>query len=138
MSNALHNTLATPAWLLVGITGSVGGLLEMAGGRLAFTTDEEQVFNEPLQSVSEVKFPWYYFGGGVKLTVSGRKYRISFVQPNGAEDIPARLLARTGSALGIGLGLLTVGRKIRDIGTGRRAGKAWQTILTAAVMKSEN
>lgn len=67
--------------------------------------------------------------------VAGKKYRLSFVRPNNAADIPARILARTGTALGTGLALLTVGRKVEDIGTCRQAVKAWQKALVAAVLK---
>ncbi len=124
------DSLLTPAWLLKGLTGSVPGVLELESGRLAFTTEEGRVFEAPLAEIRDVVFPWYYFGGGAKLTVNGERYRLSFVRPNDASDVPGRLLAGAGSA-GAALGLLTVGRKIRDIGSGRAAGKAWKELLTA-------
>ncbi len=125
-----NDSLFTPAWLLKGITGSVPGVLELHNGRLAFTTEEGRVFEAPLAEVRDVKFPWYYFGGGVKLTVNNESYRLSFVRPNDASDIPGRLLARTGGP-GAVAGLLTVGQKIVDIGEGRAAGKTWKAVLTS-------
>ncbi len=121
-------SLRTAVWLLVGMTGSRPGLLELAGGRLAFTTEEGRVFEVPVAEATDVVFPWFYFGGGMKLTVAGTRHRISFVRPNGAETVSARLLESVG---GGPLALLTVHQKIADIGEGRRAGKAWKAALLA-------
>jgi hypothetical protein len=120
-------SLRTPAWLLVGLFGNRPGVLALADGWLTFITEDGRVFDAPLVEVTGVTFPWYYFGGGVKLTVAGTRYRLSFVRPNGAEDIPGQVLARLGNPLG----LLTAGRKIVDIGSCRQAGKAWKTALAA-------
>ncbi len=122
------NALRTPAWLLIGITGSRPGVLEYVDGHLAYTDEDGRVFDVPLAEVSDIKFPWYYFTGGVKFTVAGHQYRLSFVRPNDAGDIPGRLLADT--PVGAPFALLTGGRKVRDIGEGRRAGKAWKAVLT--------
>ncbi len=124
------DVLCTPAWLLVGMTRSVPGILELADGHLAFTTEEGRVFDVPLSEVSNVNFPWYYFGGGVKFNIAADKHRLSFVRPNDASDIPDRLLAGTES--GAPAALLTAGRKVSDIGEGRRAGKAWKSVLVIA------
>ncbi len=128
MAPTKADSLCTPAWLLKGITGSVPGVLELHAGRLAFTSEEGRVFECPLEVLRDAKFPWYYFGGGVKLTVNNERYRLSFVRPNDASDVPGRLLARAGGPASA-LGLLTVGRKIMDIGEGRTAGKAWKAVL---------
>ena len=99
------DAFSTSAWLLVGITGSVHGVLELDDGRLAFTIEERSVFNVPLSEVRDVKFPWYYFGGGIKFRIGADRYRLSFVLPTGQ------------------------GGDIGDIGEGRRAGKAWKSAL---------
>jgi hypothetical protein len=122
--------LCTPVWMLVGMSGSVPGVLELAEGKVAFTSAEGRVFEAPLSEVS-VKYPWYYFGGGCKITTGGKTYRISFVRPNNAADVPGSLLARTGSELGGAFALLTAGRKLGDIGKGRKAGKAWKGAFAA-------
>ena len=100
-----EDVFSTSAWLLVGITGSVPGVLESANGRLAFTTGERRLFDVPLPAVSDVEFPWYYFGAGVKFRIGADSYRLSFVQPNNDAGFP-------------------------DVGEGRRAGKAWKSVLT--------
>jgi len=136
MATANENgELCTPAWLMIGMTGSAPGVLEMAGGRIGYTQEEGRLFEAELSEIT-VKFPWYYFGGGCKITTSGETYRLSFVKPNGAQDVPGGLMARTaddgaGSALGGAFALLTAGRKLQDIGTGRRAGKAWRAALAS-------
>ena len=117
--------LCTAAWLLVGATGSVPGILGLANGHLAFTTEEGRVFDVPLSEVSDLKFPWYYFGGGVKFSIRKDHYRLSFVRPNDASDPPASLLARTE------FGAPAPFLKVLDIGEGRRAGKAWKSVLAA-------
>ena len=128
--NRTGQVLRTPSWLLVGL-GNEPGVLELADGRLAFTSLQGRVFDAALEEVQRITFPWYYFGGGMKLRIGDRQYRISFVRPNGASDIPGQLMARTdfGGAVGDGLALLTAGRKVLDIGQGRSAGKAWGAAL---------
>ena len=124
-----NEALCTPAWLLVGLTRSVPGILELADGELVYTTVEGRVFDTHLSEVTDVLFPWYYFGGGVKLSVGAERYRLSFVRPNDASDIHGRLEARGED--GGPAALLTAGRKVLDIGEGRRAGRAWKRVLTA-------
>ena len=121
------DSLRTPAWLLIGLFGNRPGVLELANGRLAFITEEGRLFDAPLGEVTAITFPWYYFSGGMKLTVAGKRYRLSFVKPNGAEDVPGQVMARVGSPMGLRL----AGQKLADIGTGRKAGKAWKTALLA-------
>jgi hypothetical protein len=101
------------------MTGSTPGLLELAGGVIALTTGTGRAFEAPVADVS-VKFPWYYFGGGCKVTVpGGATHRVSFVRPNGAEDFGGDSP----------IALLTAADKLSDIGAGRRAGKAWKAAL---------
>ena len=83
----------TEAWLLKGITRNVPGVLGLDQGHLLFVThDDETIFDAPLTSVGDVKVPWYYFGGGIKLRVGDERYRLSFVPPTavggGIADIP--------------------------------------------------
>jgi hypothetical protein len=125
----IDQTLCTPTWLLTGMSGNVPGLLELVDGRLSFTTEEGRVFDTAVSEVSEVIFPWYYFGGGAKFKIGTASYRISFVKPNGASDIPAGLIALLGDEARGAAGILTIGRKVSDIGKGRNAGKAWKAVL---------
>ena len=118
--------LRSIAWLLRGATGSTEGVLELSGGRVSFTTtgvyhgvpftgeddrggEAGKVFEAALSEIEDVKFPWYYFGGGAKLTVQGETYRLSFVKPQNTQISPF--------AMG------------GDIPSGRRIGKYWKRVL---------
>jgi hypothetical protein len=120
-----RNDYASHAWLLKGITGSVPGWLDLDAGRLRFASEEEMVFDVALSEVSQVVFPWYYFGGGMKLRAAGVPFRLSFVKPNGAEYADARLLASVGNPAA----LLSVADKVGDIVAGRDAGREWRRLL---------
>jgi len=99
----------TEAWLLKGIFGNVPGVLGLDEGRFTFVTDDEQaIFDAPLSEVGDVKVPWYYFGGGIKLRVGDERYRLSFVRP---------------TAMGGGVG---------DIPEGRAACRLWRSLLAGA------
>ena len=124
--------LRTPVWQLNGMTGSTPGILELSAGRIAFTTETGRVFEAPLSDIT-VNYPWYYFGGGCKITYACQTHRISFVRPNNAADLSDQLLSQLDDAgLAAGLSLLTAGRKLSDIGQGRKAGKAWKAALASA------
>src|SRR5690606_12929953 len=73
--------LQDDVWLLIGLFGNEPGQLELREGRLTFRTSAGVQFDVPLSEVSYVEYPWYYFGGGVQITVAGRRYRLSFVPP---------------------------------------------------------
>ena len=103
-----NEDVLSQAWLLVGMTRDLPGFLHLAGDRFTFTShDDELIFDAPLSAVSDVKFPWYYFGGGMKFSLGGERYRVSFVRPTNA------------------------GGTIADIPAGRRAGKLWKSALSA-------
>lgn len=97
-------SFSSAVWLLKGITGSILGYLELENDRLVFTIEGRQIFDVPLSQVSDIVFPWYYFGGGVKFRVGENKYRLSFVEPNSAPGYP-------------------------NVGAGRDAGKIWRSLL---------
>ena len=132
---------STPAWLLRGIH-SIPGRLTLAGGRLSFTAfgagncgrrqlrrlesatgqeglakrlsrnEEAVVFEVPLSDVQEVTFPWYYFSGGLKLTVRGVRYRFGFDRPANT-----KLSGEGGDVVG-------------ESTRARRRGKAWKTVFS--------
>lgn len=133
--------LQTLAWLIMGSTGSTPGVLCLEGGRLRFEahgrgaltmgqlrTLEQRtghagltdlltaghslvLFDAPLSQVERVRFPWYYFGGGMRLTVAGHPYRFSFLQPQNTQAVPAH---------------------VAGIGAGRAGGRAWRSALAEA------
>jgi hypothetical protein len=119
-------SFASPAWRMVGLTRSIPGVLALADDTLTFTDEEGTRFRAPLAAVSGVTFPWYYFGGGMKLVVDGTRYRLAFVRPNDADDLQDRLASRIGDA-GAALNQVTV--KVTDIRDGRQVGRRWRQLL---------
>ena len=131
--------LSTKAWLLRGIS-SIPGRLKLSKGRLSFTAfdagtcwgfqlrkleaatgreglaerlsnDENTVlFDVPLIEVQRVRFPWFYFSGGVKLTLGGVRYRFGFDKPANTR-MPSEAL------------------DLSEISKARRSGKAWKAAL---------
>lgn len=101
-------SFSSAAWLLRGIS-SVPGELRLRGSQLSFVAQERgsawdwqlkklqrnsrdadfadklrsgnhaTLFNEPLAAVT-VRFPWYYFSGGLVVMVRRQVYRLSFGQ----------------------------------------------------------
>ena len=122
--------MVSPAWLIGGLR-NVPGFLGSDGRRLAFVADEP-VFDVPLTEVTDVRWPWHWFGGGVKLAAAGRAHKITFVRPNG-------MPAPDPSLLSTGVGVLATLsgtwhdvhalQGIADIGTGRAAGARWRQVL---------
>lgn len=132
--------MRTDAWLLRGIS-SIPGTLALVDDRLRFTASGHGsawpfqlrtlerhaarpglarrldagktalVFDVPLGEVRDVAFPWYYFSGGVKMTVHGARYRFSFIRPNGS-------LAPGGADYAES-----------EMSRARRNGRAWQAAL---------
>ena len=141
MTNTTPTRFGTDAWLLRGIR-SLPGRLQLARGRLSFTAfgagnfrprqlralerdfgraelaeplrdgKTTVVFDVPFSAVQAVRFPWYYFSGGLHLTLNGECYRFGFDEPSNTQ--------------GAGEG----GDLIGSISRARRRGKAWRSMLT--------
>jgi hypothetical protein len=127
-----QETMRSVAWLLKGLTGSTPGVMTLAQGKLSFYTEEGCVWDVALSEIKAVEFPWYYFDGGLKLQIGAQWHSVSFVRPNDADHITDRaIIEMVGGLAGGAIAALTVGQKVRDIGTGRQAGKAWREVLTA-------
>lgn len=112
----MSTSFESPAWQLIGTTRTKPGYLIKDEDRLIFEVEGKKVFNAPMSEITDIVFPWYYFGGGVKMSVRTTNYRFSFVKPNGSMDPISR--GKTGV------------QSIMSIGSGRKAGKAWKEALT--------
>jgi hypothetical protein len=122
---AYRDGYASYAWRLIGLFRSEAGWLDLRDDRLRYATPAGIVFSMPLAEVARLTFPWYYFGGGLKLTVGGEEYRFSFVEPNGAQYPEARALAAEGDPASLAF----VADKAKDIGVGRDVGREWRRLL---------
>jgi hypothetical protein len=81
--------LQSNVWLLDGITGSASGVLRLGDGRLTFHGDDGTcLINVRIAELTTVKFPWYYFGGGMQLRVGDVRHRISFTRPGNLPEAP--------------------------------------------------
>ena len=86
----------------------------LKGERLVFDArDGRRLFDAALGEVSDVTFPWYYFGGGVKLRIGTDRYRVSFARPGNLPDVPIE----------------TVG----DLPSARESGKMWKSVLADSI-----
>jgi hypothetical protein len=83
------------------------GLLTAREGRVSFATREGTAFEADRPEI-RVNWPWWEFGAGVHLTVSGKTYRLSFARP--PEDENSGLVS---------------------LPAARAAGKAWKDYLGA-------
>jgi hypothetical protein len=79
-----------------------------------------------------VSWPWWWFGGGVRLTAAGQRWKITFVRPNGMPP-PHPSMLETGVGV---FGLLTgtwhdvyAMRGLADVRSGRAAGRRWREVL---------
>ena len=105
-------TMRSPAWMLSGLTGSVAGELKLTQSRFIFEThDGRRILDAPLSELSAVTFPWYYFGGGMKVRIGSETHRLSFARPGNLPD-------HTGEAADAG-----------DIRSSRQWGSAWKSAL---------
>lgn len=74
--------LEDTVWRMIGISGSECGVLTLADGCFAFDGERGTRFDVPVSAISAVTFPWYYFGGGVKVSIGADNYRFSFIEPH--------------------------------------------------------
>ncbi|WP_269539443.1 hypothetical protein [Cerasicoccus fimbriatus] len=74
--------------------------------------------------ISGVKMPWYYFKGGIQITVRNHGYKFSFIRPQNTVEPTYYLEDQfrwTGGA----------GQEDVDIAGGKTAGAKWKQLLTA-------
>jgi hypothetical protein len=120
----MTNHFESAVWVLHGMGGSAPGWLVYHDGQLGLSERDAVVFDVPVSGITGMTFPWYYFGGGMKLGVNGQQYRLSFVRPNGAEVAVGRLIPAAG--------VFVAAQKVADVSEGRAAGRRWREILTDA------
>lgn len=125
---------ATPAWVMAGWGRNIPGALVAGRGRLAFLTDEGLLFDVPLAAVTDVTWPWHWFGGGATLRAAGTPYKIAFLLPDGAEPPSPSLLdaglAFASLAAGVEPSHSIAGAL--DIRRGRAAARQWKEVLPAS------
>lgn len=117
--------LISKAWRMKTLNQSWdAGVLVANQGRIMFVTRAGPLFDAPIDQVS-ARWPWWYFGAGVQLTVSGTKHRLYFTAPRGAE-FEWRAFAELVPSLA---GLVTL-QSVQQVREGRASGKAWKALLS--------
>jgi hypothetical protein len=122
--------LVSPAWRIGGLR-NVPGWLGTDGARLTFVGDTP-LFDVPLGEISAVSWPRHWFGGGLKLTAAGERYKITFVRPNGMPAPDPSLLQTSIGVFGVLTGTwhdISALQGLADVGTGREAGRRWRQVL---------
>lgn len=69
-------------WLMKGVSGSERGRLRLTIDRFAFAGEKGTRFDVSRIQINDVKFPWYYFGSGMKVSIGSESYRFSFMEPH--------------------------------------------------------
>lgn len=123
----LAPSYATPAWLLRGLTNEPG-VLSLYAGRLRLTTAAGVVFDAPLGAVERLAFPWYQGSAGLRVTVGGRRHRVTLTRPKGAAYPGTRLLDASRAEPGVER---SSGVTVHTVLQGRGAGRVWRTLLDA-------
>jgi len=127
----LAPSYATPAWLLRGLTNEPG-VLSLYAGRLRLVTGEGVVFDAPLGAVERLAFPWYEGAAGLRVTVGGRRHRVSLHRPRGSALPPARLMGQdVEPVVGTARPDTDRGIVVHSVLKGRGAGRVWRTLLGA-------
>lgn len=73
--------LRTPVWIQFGTLGAIEGVMQATGGRLALGIRGMPLFDVRFEDVTEVRFPWWRFGSGVRFRAGGDLWVLSFVRP---------------------------------------------------------
>ena len=105
-------------WRLHGVTGSEPGFMTHDNGVVSLQLEDDDgnphvIFETDVSNVSDVKFPVVQMSGGCSFVVHDEKYRISFVRPQNTRAPHA------GGAIA----------GVASISGGRKAGKAWKSLL---------
>ena len=120
-----RGNIESEAWLLVGMTRSLAGWMVLEDECIAFADEDGQVhFSTPLAQIERAWSPWYYFGGGLKLRIDGKTFRITLTRPN---DQPGggRPFRLGSDPLGIRTAAFAW-NKFKDIFRGRQLTRCWK------------
>jgi hypothetical protein len=126
--------MRTPAWIWGSFT-SHPGMLELAGGRLAFRPDQAggKSFDAPLAEISGLSFPGWAGATNLKLQVGGEKLRVVFIQPKNAAPAAAHAVDIVGwELLGQYAGIAASAHAALSYPAGFKSGKAWKAVLMGA------
>ena len=106
------------------------GMLIHTQGSVSFITEEGEQFKVPKSELKEVKWPFLQFGLGFTTVVNGKKYKFTFMKPNGARDLNASALDGMLNIGGLGQGVDAIA-SLAKWGSNKKSGKAWKALLSS-------
>lgn len=124
--------IESEAWLLVGMTRSLAGWMVLQDECVAFADENGHVhFSTPVAQIERAWSPWYYFGGGLKLRIDGKTFRITLTRPNDQPGGAQRPLRFGSDPCGISTAAFA-GSKFKDIFRGRQLTRCWKAALAVS------
>lgn len=117
-------SFAGTVYLKTGFFSAVRAVLARSGDELILATANREVFRVPLTFVEKVEFPWWWFGGGMRVTVGGMCHTLSFSAPRTVEGEDSDWLRHVGG------GLYGSEQALRQAASARRSSKEWKAALT--------
>lgn len=109
-------SFAGPVYLKTGATSAVRAVLARTELELVLAVADGECFRAPLPVVEKVEFPWWYFGGGMRVTVNGDRYVLSFSPPARVEGEDPRWMRSYEESFG-------------EAASARRSSKKWKAAL---------
>ncbi len=114
---------AGPVYLKTGTTSAVRAILARTEGELVLVAQDEEHFRVPLSAVEKVEFPWWWFGGGMRVTAAGTRYTLGFSPPATVEGEGTDWLRNLGG------GSSGYERLFQQAGSARQSSKEWKAAL---------
>ncbi|MEP6574326.1 MAG: hypothetical protein ABJD11_16610 [Gemmatimonadota bacterium] len=122
----LPDSLASPVWLLAGLGSARAVWLTWDGGMVTCSDADSLVFSVPVQELRHVRFPWYYFGRGLKVRVRATEYRLSFIRPGASSYAIPRMQLAGGAEQPT---VVAVRDVVQTVEEGRAAWRSWREKL---------
>ena len=125
----MHQQINSKVWQMHGpFRVATAGMLTLNNGVVTFLTEEGQQFQVLISEVKEVKWPFFQFGLGFTTVVNNKKYKFTFMRPNGAGDLDTSAIGGLlgGSNLGGGLEAIA---NLANWSDNKKSGKQWKAVL---------
>ncbi len=110
-------------YLKIGIFSAIRAVLARTETELVLATANGEIFRVALPLVEKVEFPWWWFGGGMRVTASGTRYTLSFSPPATIKGEDTDWLRNVGG------GLYGSEQALGQASAARRSSKEWQAAL---------
>jgi hypothetical protein len=126
----MEQYLVSKVWHIHSLFGRVTpGLLLKQQERIRFITEEGIQFDEPLSSLTHIKWPFLRMGLGFDARVNGKKYQFSFAKPNpAAPELDDELMDQALRFTDIGR-IDELLKTLRNLRADKETTKKWKEVL---------